>query len=558
MALSNEEWEEPTRSPRAREVLQRALGADGLSARERWAAETQLLEHCLVLGPREEAHSHLESLREILPKLSTSTEPMDALRASALLEAYAGRIARLEGRGASDLAEHLAKLRDACGAYVGRLQSEEPRAGGVGFLHYAQCRFMLSEFVQLSVLVEGSDLGFERALEMLQRASCIASLGRALDAKPAPLAELRRSLLGPKHGIVIFLPEIERTQVLAFDAGHVLPAQAERRQVLRPLIRDFNRAIGRSPMLDPDKDRDTNRADLAKVSRTLSQALIPPQLAELMHGWRAITVIGADLLDITSFEALAWGDGSDIGSSFAIDTLPSLPVGVSLAQRAIAREAPVADAFFALIAAPAVDSKLVKPAPALPPLELAKSDEDELVAAYGSSHSIVRTGVAASPAALADPRVGGARVVQILAHGRYEATRERPAHLLLAPTKQDPSGRLWCEDVERLTSVARLVVLSACGAARSQTRYGEDGLNHLGGAFLRAGADCAVLSRGDIEMEATQRLLTSFHRRVRAGDTPAEAMRVARCDLAKNPRFAHPYYRSLLQVFGLGQRAVFR
>jgi CHAT domain-containing protein len=47
------------------------------------------------------------------------------------------------------------------------------------------------------------------------------------------------------------------------------------------------------------------------------------------------------------------------------------------------------------------------------------------------------------------------------------------------------------------------------------------------------------------------------HERLAAGDSPAEALRAARARLAEDERFAHPFYTSGLQAFGLGHRPVF-
>ncbi|MCC7173347.1 MAG: CHAT domain-containing protein, partial [Planctomycetes bacterium] len=99
--------------------------------------------------------------------------------------------------------------------------------------------------------------------------------------------------------------------------------------------------------------------------------------------------------------------------------------------------------------------------------------------------------------------------------------------------------------------------LSACGAGRDSERLGEDALNHLGGTFLERGAICVILSREKIELNATLALSRALHRRLAAGDPPAEALRVARNELAASKDYGDPYFFTTLQAFGLGHARVF-
>ena len=154
---------------------------------------------------------------------------------------------------------------------------------------------------------------------------------------------------------------------------------------------------------------------------------------------------------------------------------------------------------------------------------------------------------------LLDRRLDFASVLQITAHGHVMPGKERPAALVLRSSAQpDDDGLLDCDEVEALHA-PDTVVLSACEAARGEQRYGEDGLNNLGGAFMKAGASCVILSSHTVEAQAMQALMEFFHQRLCAGDTRAESMRAARAHVAKIPRFSHPYYHSLIQVVGLGQ-----
>lgn len=88
-------------------------------------------------------------------------------------------------------------------------------------------------------------------------------------------------------------------------------------------------------------------------------------------------------------------------------------------------------------------------------------------------------------------------------------------------------------------------------------RAGEDGTAHLGGAFLRAGAQAVVASRAKLDLGSTLELARIAMRgMVAEGRSPAEAMRDARREVSARPQWAHPYYHSLMQVLGVGDRPV--
>jgi CHAT domain-containing protein len=142
-------------------------------------------------------------------------------------------------------------------------------------------------------------------------------------------------------------------------------------------------------------------------------------------------------------------------------------------------------------------------------------------------------------------------VLQFLTHGLYDPMRSRPAALLLSPGRAD-DGRLFGDAIEAELPAPELVILSACGAARGPARLGDDGVTSLGGAFLSAGARCVILSRYDLELEATLLLTRHLFARLDGGDSPAEALRAARAELSADPRFAHPFFHAGVQAVGLG------
>ena len=255
------------------------------------------------------------------------------------------------------------------------------------------------------------------------------------------------------------------------------------------------------------------------------------------------------------------GTREPLGLARALYRLPSVPLQLWLARRPPrARGEPERDLY--LVAAPLQATELGELWPGMPELPLlpfGEEEQEQLTGAYGEGRALVRTGPSASHETLAALAPGTTRTLQFVAHGAFlqDEDHERGACIILAPADGFPDGLLWCDDVEQLTSPAELVVLTACGSARGPQRIGDDGVAHLGGAFLIAGARAVVVAKSDVEYYATLDLMEVFHRRLSEGASPAQALRDARRELAATPGREHPFYHSLIQVLGLGTEPLF-
>jgi CHAT domain-containing protein len=114
--------------------------------------------------------------------------------------------------------------------------------------------------------------------------------------------------------------------------------------------------------------------------------------------------------------------------------------------------------------------------------------------------------------------------------------------LLLAP---DPgatsSGALLAEEIykQKLKST-RLVVLGACSTTEARISPSE-GVLGLARPFLAAGVPNVVSTLWEVEDATTPALFEAFHRRLRAGDAPVQALRAAQLGLLRG---ADPSLRS--------------
>ena len=97
-------------------------------------------------------------------------------------------------------------------------------------------------------------------------------------------------------------------------------------------------------------------------------------------------------------------------------------------------------------------------------------------------------------------------------------------------------------EIRNLKLPMDLVVLSACRTALGKEIRGE-GLVGLPYAFMEAGAARVAVSLWDVNDRATMVLMTAFYRAMlKEGLTPAAALRRAQVQMAKNARWAEPFF----------------
>jgi CHAT domain-containing protein len=130
--------------------------------------------------------------------------------------------------------------------------------------------------------------------------------------------------------------------------------------------------------------------------------------------------------------------------------------------------------------------------------------------------------------------------VHFVAHG--VATRKRPldSAVILA------GDRLLAREILQSPLQARLVTISSCHGAGSRTYAGE-GVVGLAWAFLSAGADQVIAALWEVDDQSTPALMEQLYAGIRAGRSPAVALRDAKLRLvrAKNvnrrPRYWAPF-----------------
>ncbi len=505
-------------------------------------------------GHPEAAQQHLDSVADVFAELRDSRSDAPWVKTPRLVATRA-LCARLSGSAsAAELAQLLTELRRAYLQFLQRWDAAPIEPGGIGFLQLEDRRFVLDQLIELIGVVEGKEAA-EQSLEAVLAAQARGSLARSLGLKHGTLADLR-AFLGPRGGLLLYLPGTDTSHLFIVDEKRCEHASLARLETLRRLQGAVTRA------LNPTRPK----AELRAAAEDLGAELLPPAAWQALAEWQSVTVVGSSLLGNAPIELLPGKDGRPLGLALPVTHLPSIPIGRYLKRRSeIEARRFGEDRYTApglALLAPTYSQATRTALGAPSPVQLPEgSRAGALFDSLWGPERVFRGGAATLDCLRHELRP---RALHILTHGVSLPAALRPAAALLGDTPGDRHpGILDCDQAETLWSGAErsapdLVTLGVCRTARGPSRFGEDGVQHLGGAFLAAGAEVVLLASGDLDRDATEELLESFYRHEAEGLTPAQALTRARRELASVKRFSHPYYWGQIEVLGLGHQPLHR
>lgn len=196
-------------------------------------------------------------------------------------------------------------------------------------------------------------------------------------------------------------------------------------------------------------------------------------------------------------------------------------------------------------------------------------------------NSQLLSGAAATTTSL--KRQQGPRVLHIATHGFFVADQESPPNdplrvlqeqnsqleglrqedpqlrsgLVLAGANQptmDPNDDGYLTAAEAVTlnlKGTELVVLSACSTGQGEVRTGE-GVYGLHRSLTVAGARSTLLSLWKVDDAATAAFMTSFYKRLKAGEGRSDALAAVQKEFREGPipAWQHPYYWAAWQLVG--------
>lgn len=525
-----------------REVMSdpKALPNDRLTAEIRWI-------HTLL---------HRNDAEAVQPRLARLSVEAPSLRPSDLtyLRALECRFHGLTKAPRPTLAEARDALEESIHVLFEGWKRQPLRSGGWGLLRYAGIRFALGEFVRISDLVEPGGAGHERALELLLRAQSLGSLAREFESPSADLSKFRSEWLTPGEAALFVLPSSEVSHLFLVDRNRLDHVQLPSRDRLEAA----RLALLKNVMVPPSSDEPQTRlARIRARARDLAALLFPPEAETWIETSPRLTLVGSDLLGYLPFEVLVLRDETLLGDQKAIGYLPSVPLGFTLLERQRARRRPPSDPGnpACLVVGGSRSSSIVKDLyPHLEALSISEKNLADFRRAYAPRKVRFLLGPSATPTALFES-MSGVQVLQLLAHGIHDASRELPAGLILTGSASS-DGRVWSESFEG-HRVPPLVFLAACGTGRGPGRLGDPFVSHLGGALFRSGAETALLPVSDLAYHPTIKLSVEVHAHLNRGLTPAEALREARKRMREDPTTRDPFYHSLVHAHGLAHHPSF-
>ncbi len=408
------------------------------------------------------------------------------------------------------------------------------RPGGLGFLQYQARRTrVISAAVDTDLASSSGEPGKRAALERLFQVQAMGSIARELHLGPCTLDEVRAELLGPKEGCLVFLPAADASHLFVFDRSTLEHYRLAPLDDLQPLVK--------SARVDKGKAKE-------KSARALRDAILPPAARPWIESHEQLTLAGFGLLPGLEVEELpAWpaqppgtepAEAAPLGAHFAIASLPSVPLALSLARRARGQPAPVD----ALVLAVNADPHGVA---GLQPFDFGDPERRALSAPFPAAKTrYLKDASRADLEALAKERHG---IVHVLCHGTWDRGKEAGAALVLAQDgDEDEEDLVHPDDLPELD--ANLLILTACDAQRGPQRLGDDLAATLGGQALVNGASCALVADGQVEVTAALQMGKVLTRELAAGASPAEALRRATAELPDQAK------RARYRVLGLGHK----
>ena len=439
------------------------------------------------------------------------------------------------------------------------------RPGGYGFFYFNEQATMVSYLIQAKLALgagpekksstEASEAAAEALAVLIAGQDC-GTLTRLMGGSGSNLNEVQELVLrgDDSHAILAYFTATDKSHLFVIKTSGVFHFGLPADFIINREREKLSRYLGPPPAVREEASLARRASGQKGAIGRLSNFLVPADAAKELKDCERVTIVHGDFFGDLPFELLSLGKQGNFGRSKAITYSPSLSVSVLLAK---ARFEPKlikesgANAF-SFVADPEFDPNVLPAGKA----ELALDTDDEFVKAvvepYGSEFSSVLLGEDATLEALKGI-LADAVVAELFAHG---GSRGYTAVVPLTPSENFTDGVF---SIDRLNgwSTSPLVVMMACGSGRAPTRYGDAGAADFAGAFFRSRSQCVIETPYEVDLEVARRVTKELSRSLALGETPAEALRNIRRQLAEDERFADPFYHSLIRVVGSGHDALF-
>lgn len=482
----------------------------------------------------EEVKDLLEALDAAMARLAASEEPTIWVR----LEYARARAQVSKGEA---LVRALEELEEVVEDYLRYLRANSLKGGNAAG-RYGQYRGAIEVLL--------GELEQDEVLDALISWQSVGRLWATLD-RPSPSAkQVTKSLCAKGSGVLTYLRGSDRDRwIVLNESGATRVFPVKRLRAWQDRLLEFQSLLAVNPGGMPKGQagrRDRRRAALAGE---LSGILFSEDLRKELSTWSRLYLVGRDELMGLSLEALSLdpAGGEPLGVSKAIVDLPSLAVAPALLRLA---QASAKNEGLQLVADARVPKKVTERYGLIADLKLSRGS---LLGALGVEQSKVGEPWLHQRAVAArlrvPPKTGG---LHLVLHGVRDPYRELTLMLAMTPDGGSTDGLVGVEQIRRIPTAPR-VLLSVCSGANAAPRNGDAGSNHLGGAFLEAGAHSVVLSACEVQLDASLAFYRSFYDAIDEGASSAEAARVARAALLSSEDIKDPFHWGQVRVFGIGK-----
>jgi len=389
---------------------------------------------------------------------------------------------------------------------------------------------------------------------------------------PATVEQIRRDVLDDDTVLLEFHLGEERSFLWAVTPTELVSQALPKRAQIEAAARSVHGLLtARQHTRDLVSTRESDRR-LQAESMALSRLLLGPIASRLDRDWKdkRLLIVASGALAYLPFGALpspVAGAARPLLRDHEIVFAPSASVLIAL-RREHAR-APRRGPSVAVLADPVFDAadprvrgraSGARPAAPVPTglmraaeslghgftrLPFSRGEADAIAALVPRASLLEATDFAANRALVAEGGLGDRAIVHFATHGLLDSAHPDLSGLVLSlvdekGTPQD--GFLRMQEIYNLRLPADLVVLSACQTALGREIRGE-GLVGLTRGFMYAGARGVVASLWQVDDESTAELMKRFYRAMlKEGRRPADALRRAQLEMARDRRWSAPFY----------------
>jgi CHAT domain-containing protein len=373
----------------------------------------------------------------------------------------------------------------------------------------------------------------------------------------------------------------ERSYLWAVTKDSLTAYELPARDVVENLVKSVCESlVARQTVDDSDLNAYSNQiagADLQYWRRAahLSEMLLGPVVDRIK--WKTILVVPDGALHYLPFEALPeLGERESVPLIIGheIVNLPSASILATIRQN-LRVDSPQ-DKLIAILADPVFSpsdprvngansvslqqDSLLRGKGVLTRLPATKQEAEAIMAIVPAGTSMMATGFDADRTVALSAELGKYKVLHLATHGMVDVENPEMSGIMFSLVNQEgktKEGFVQLHDIYNLNlSNTRLVVLSACETGLGKNVRGE-GLVGFSRGFIYAGASTVIASLWKVDDSATSQLMTQFYKGMFEDRlTPSAALRNAKVNMWRQPRYRAPFYWAAFVLQGEYQEKV--